>query len=59
MENSELTLKEIETARFNFSSSFGKLIYDSGSIVLRKPELNTSITGLYYQTARDCSVIII
>ena len=58
MAKSETTLKEIEEVRFIFSKSFGKLIFESGSIVLQKPELSSSIFGLYYQTARDCSVII-
>ena len=56
MEIAEVILKEYEEARYNFTINFGNLINQSGSIVLQSPDLNNSIYGLFYQTARDCKV---
>lgn len=57
MIRAENILRDAEIARHNFTSNFGKLIYQTGSILLVKPSLANSIQGLYFQTARDCSVL--
>ena len=56
MDSAEVILKEYEEARFNFSSTFGNLITKTGSIALHNPDLKNSLNGLFYQTARDCTV---
>ena len=56
MSKNEITLKELEEVRFNFTKSLGTLVYNSGAIVVKKHNLSTALMGLLYMTARDCSV---
>ncbi len=34
------------------------MIIESGSVVLKTPNTNSSLLGLIYQTARDCNVTV-
>lgn len=34
------------------------MISESGAVILKTPNLNYSLLGLIYQTARDCNVLI-
>lgn len=54
----EKILEEFEEVRYNFSKSFGKMIANSGAIVVRKPDLYSVLIAFLYITARDSTVII-
>ena len=58
MSKFEIIFKELEEVRYNFSRSYGNMIYNSGAIVARKPSLCHAIIGLFYITARDMTVFI-
>ena len=58
MKELEASLKAAEELRLKYTSTFGEMIFLSGSIVLKEPNLRTSLKGLLYQIARDHGVIL-
>lgn len=52
-----MILFKIEKIRYIISSIWGKIIFNSGAIVLKHPRFGSSLQGLLYLIARDNSVI--
>ena len=58
MNRLESILKEVEEIRYQISTSYGGMIYESGAIVLKNPDFISAIYGLLFQVSRDGNVVL-